>query len=71
MNLSDYNDKYLEIYVFLNIWEISKKIQIHISIGIYHCNQSVFNDGDGIMPKNYLHSESKIFFLDKKYLNRF
>ena len=60
------NSKYMGI-----IRKIPKCLKIHIIVGIYHCNQSVFNDGNGIMPKIYLHSESKISFLDKKYLNRF
>ena len=46
-----------------NIWVLlgnfQKCLKIHIFIGIYHCNQSVFNDGDGIKPKNYLHSGPK------------
>ena len=53
---------------------IGKKIKclkIYIFVGIYHCNQSVFNDGDGIMPKIYLHCDSKININGQKYLNRF
>ena len=37
-----------------NIWvllKISKCLKIHIFVGIYHYNQSVFIDGDGIKPK--------------------
>ena len=60
------NSKYMGI-----IRKFSKCLKIHIFVGIYHSNQSIFNDGNGIMPKKYLHSESKIKILDKKYLNRF
>ena len=60
------NSKYMGI-----IRKFSKCLKIHIFVGIYHCNQSIFNDGDGIMPKKYLHTESKMKILDKKILNRY
>ena len=35
------NSKYMGI-----IRKFSKCLKIHIFVGIYHCNQSVFKDGD-------------------------